>query len=119
MRIIVLFSLLMALSSCDFLPFGYTPIGDIVSNPSRFEGEAIKVRGEVVHITKLPLLDLKSYTLRDDSGEILVLTEGTLPALHEETAIRAQVKTIAIIDDQTLGLRLVEIEKLPVLGSKR
>ncbi len=94
--------------------FGYTPIGEIVSSPGRFDGREIKVRGEVTQITKLPLIELKSYTLRDDSGEILVLTEETLPPLHEGAAIRAQVKTMAIIDGQSFGLRLIEIERLPV-----
>jgi predicted glycosyl hydrolase (DUF1957 family) len=59
---------------------------------------------------------LKSYILRDDSGEILVLTEGTLPALNKQAAIKAQVKTMAIINEQSFGLRLIEVEKLPTFG---
>jgi hypothetical protein len=109
------FSLLLFLAGCDYLPFGFTPIGEIARNPGSFEGKTIKVRGEVTEVTQIPFLELKVYVLRDDSGEILVFTMGTLPALHEQTAIKAQVKTMAIINEQSFGLHLVEIERLPML----
>ncbi|MEZ4601236.1 MAG: hypothetical protein R2940_15710 [Syntrophotaleaceae bacterium] len=110
------FSLLFLLAGCDYLPFGFTPIGEIVRNPGSFEGKTIKVRGEVTDVTQIPFLELKGYVLRDDSGEILVFTMETLPPLHEKTAIKAQVKTMAIINQQSFGLRLVEIERLPTFG---
>lgn len=110
---ILLFALLLLLCGCDYLPFGYTPIGEIAENPGRFEGKPVKVRGEVTEITKVPLIEAKSYSLRDDTGEILVRTEGSLPALHETIVVKVQVKTTAIIDGQSFGLRLIEIEKLP------
>ncbi len=119
MRFIVVIALAALLGGCDYLPFGYTPIGEIVASPGRFEGRDVKVRGEVTQITKLPLVELRSYTLRDESGEILVLTEGALPALDERRAIRAQVKTLAIIDGQSFGLRLIELEPLPLLTMRR
>jgi hypothetical protein len=108
--------LLLLLAGCDYLPCGFTPIGEIVRNPGSLEGKTIKVKGEVTEVTKIPLLEWKSYTLRDDSGEILVLTEETLPALHKKTAIKVQVQTMAIINEQSFGLRLIEVEKLPTFG---
>lgn len=115
LRVLLCLALLLALAGCDYLPFGFTPIGDIVASPGRFEGQTVKVKGEVVQLTKLPLLETKSYLLRDKSGEILVVTEGSLPAMHRRLAIRAAVKTMAIIDGQSYGLRLREIRKLPHL----
>lgn len=117
-RIALIFSfwLLLLLAGCDYLPFGFTPIGEIVQSPGSFEGKTIKVKGEVLEVTKIPLIEFKSYTLRDDSGEILVLTEGTLPTLNKKAAIKAQVKTMAIINEQSIGLRLIEVEKLPTFG---
>lgn len=117
-RIVLIFSfgLLLLLAGCDYLPFGFTPIGEIVQSPGSFEGKTIKVKGEVTEVTKLPLIEFKSFTLRDDSGEILVLTEGTLPAINKKTAIKAQVKTMAIINEQSIGLRLIEVEKLATFG---
>lgn len=105
--------LFFSLAGCDYLPFGYTPIGHIVQSPGSFEGQTVKVKGEVMEITKLPLLETKSYLLRDKSGEIMVVTEGSLPPLHARIAIKAAVKTMAIIDGQSYGLRLREIRKLP------
>lgn len=110
----LLFGLLLFLSACDYLPFGYTPIGEVLENPGRFEDRPVRVRGEVVEITKLPFVKARTYLLRDDTGTILVVTEGSLPPLHETIAVKAEVKTMAIIDDQSFGLRLVEIKKLPV-----
>jgi len=109
----ILLLTLLLLAGCDYLPFGYTPIGEILESPGRFEGEPVKVRGEVVEITKLPLIESKSYLLRDDTGTILVVTEGSLPALNKTVAVKAQVKTMAIIDKQSFGLRLVEVKRLP------
>jgi hypothetical protein len=112
-KIILLLGLLLLLAACDYLPFGYTPIGEILKSPGSFEGEPVRVRGEVVEITKIPFIESRSYLLRDGSGEILVVTEGSLPALHKTIAVKAQVKTMAIIGEQSFGLRLSEIKRLP------
>jgi len=106
----LLFCFALSLAGCDGLPFGCTPIGEIIGDPGQFDGQTVKVCGEVTEETKLPFLQLKSFTLRDSSGEILVQTTGVLPPLHEETTVRAEVKTVAIIDGKSFGLRLVEVE---------
>jgi len=108
--------LLFLLAACDYLPFGFTPIGDILQNPGSFEGKTIKVKGEVTEVIQLPMFEYKSFTLRDDSGEILVMTAGPLPPLHQKTAIKAQVKTMAIINEQSIGLRLIEVKRLSIPG---
>lgn len=112
-KISILLLGLLLLGGCDYLPFGYTPIGDILVSPGQFEEEPVKVRGKVVEITKVPLIKSKSYQLRDDTGTVLVVTEGSLPALDTTVAVKAEVKTMVIIDHQSFGLRLLEIEKLP------
>ncbi|ALC18181.1 hypothetical protein DSOUD_3465 [Desulfuromonas soudanensis] len=95
------------------MPFGYTPIGEINRSPGRFEGKEIRVRGTVTNLNKLPFLEIKIYTLRDETGEIAVFTESTLPAMGETIVIKAAVKTTAIVGDQSYGLRLEETKKLP------
>ena len=52
----LLFALLLPLSGCNHLPSDGTPIGEIVRSPGRFEAEPVKVRGEVVTISKIPLI---------------------------------------------------------------
>lgn len=104
---------LVLLAGCDYMPFGYTPIGEINRSPGRYEGKEIKVRGTVKDLSKLPFIDTKIYTLLDETGEITVFTKNTLPAMGETIAIKAAVKTTAIVDEQSFGLRLEEIKKLP------
>jgi hypothetical protein len=109
-KIIILLCLALSLSGCDILSFGRTSIGEIISNPGQFEDQTVTVRGKVTDVTKLPLVELKSFTLRDRSGEIIVQTTGTLPPLNKKTTIRARVKTMAIIDGKGIGLRLTQVE---------
>jgi hypothetical protein len=109
-KFILVLCLALSLSGCDNFPFGYTAIGEIIRNPGQFEEQIVKIHGEVTAVTKLPLLELKSFTLRDSSGEILVHTTGTLPPLSKKMTIRARVKTMAIIDGKGIGLRLMQME---------
>lgn len=99
------------LAGCDALPFGYTPVKDITSAPANFEGKEVKLKGKVTGITKLPMLDLKSYVLRDGTGEITVATQGELPAVNDAVGLRGTVRSAAIIGGQALGLRVEEIRR--------
>lgn len=110
---IILIVVLFFLTGCDYLPFGYTPIGEITIGPARYEGQELNVKGKVIKISKLPFFEIKSYTLQDRTGEIIVVTEHTLPSVDETVAIKAIVKTAAILDNQSFGLRLQEVKKLP------
>ena len=59
-----------ALAGCDYLPFGYTAIRDIVAAPANFEGKEVKLKGKVTDITRVPIVELKSFALNDDTAEI-------------------------------------------------
>jgi hypothetical protein len=100
------------LAACSALGIGVTRIGDIVANPSRFDNTEVHVKGKVVSVNKVPLVGLKLYTLRDDSGEMTVVAAGdTLPAQDSTVVVRAKVETAAIVQGEALGLRLAEIER--------
>ncbi|MBX3662532.1 MAG: hypothetical protein KF804_08790 [Burkholderiales bacterium] len=101
----------LLLAGCDALPFGDTPIRDITAAPANFEGKEVKLRGKVTSVTKLPILDLRSYTLQDATGEISVTTRGELPAADETVGLRGTVRSAAIIGGQSLGLRVEEIRR--------
>lgn len=103
----------LALAGCDYLPFGYTPIKEIIAAPVQFEGKEVKLKGRAANITKLPILEIKIYTLQDGTGEIAVVTQGTLPAVNDSVALRGTVKSAAIIGGQSLGLRVEEVKRLP------
>lgn len=115
-RVIIFSVALILLAGCDYMPFGYTPIGEINRSPGRYEGKESRVKGTVTGLSKLPFFETKNYTLRDETGEITVFTESTLPAMDETVAIKATVKTTAILGEQSFGLRLEEIKKLPAFS---
>ncbi len=101
----------LAMGGCDYLPFGTTPIKDIVAAPANFEGKEVKLRGTVTSVTKVPLLDIRQYTLDDGSGEIAVVASGDLPAEKTKVMVKGKVESTAIIAGQSLGLRLRESER--------
>ena len=103
---------LLVLSGCDYLPFGYTPVKEIVASPAQFEGKEIRVKGKVKDITKVPLIDLRLYVLDDGSGEVTVVTGNALPAVNETITVKGVVESAAILGGQSLGLRIRETKRL-------
>ena len=99
------------LAGCDYLPFGYTTIKEIAAAPGSFEGKEVKIRGRVIAAIKLPILG-QSFTVRDDSGEIMVMTNGTLPQENNEVALTGIVKSAAIVGGQSIGLRVEDTKRL-------
>ena len=100
----------VTLAGCDHLPFGYTRIGEITAAPGQFEGKEVRLKGKARGT--LQVLGLKAYTLRDDSGEIPVVTPGDLPAENSEIAIKGVVKSAIIVGGSSLGLRVEESKRL-------
>lgn len=100
-------SLSMLLAGC----VGYTRIGDIVASPAQFEGKEVKLKGTVTGALQVPVIELKGYTLRDDSGEIAVLTQENVPAPQQAVALTGVVRSLAIVGGQSLGLRVEETRR--------
>ncbi len=112
MKKVLLLAGLLALGGCVYLPVGYTSIKEINEAPANFDGKEVKVKGTVKDLTKIPFLDVKQYVLDDGTGEILVITEGTLPAERETVVVRGKVESPVIVGGQALGLHLKEIERV-------
>lgn len=102
---------LLSLSGCDYMPFGLTPVKEIVTSPAQFEGKEVRVRGKVKGITKIPLVDLKMYLLDDGSGEVTVVTSGSLPAENETVTLKGTVESMAIMGGESIGLRIKETQR--------
>jgi len=101
----------LLLAGCDALGLGVTPIREVTTAPANFEGKEVRLKGRLLSVTKLPLLDMKAYTLRDDSGEITVLTQGELPAVNDTVGVSGKVSSAVIIGGQSLGLRVEEVRR--------
>lgn len=112
-RILFVVLATLALTGCDYLPFGYTPVREIVAAPANFEGKEVKLKGTVRDVTKLPMLDVKTFTLLDDAAEITIATEGKLPAVNDHVALKGVVKSAMIFGGKAMGLRVEETKRLP------
>lgn len=105
--------LVCLVAGCQYLPVGFTPIGDIVARPTEFEGREIKIRGKVADVSKIPLIDVRGYVLKDETGSILVISHSTVPAMGQHIAVRGQAESALILAGQSFGLTFRELEKLP------
>ena len=88
-----------------------TPIGQLKASPANFDGREVMLRGVAKDVTRMPLLNLKSYVLQDDSGEATILTERELPKMNEEIRVKVKVRNLAIINGEPLGTTFVEVER--------
>ena len=98
----------LALAGCDY--FGYTPIKEIAASPANFEGKEVKLKGKATRVTKF--LGLRSFTVRDETGEISVVTEGALPPENSDVALKGTVKSAMIVSGKSVGLRVEETQRL-------
>ncbi|WP_231623406.1 hypothetical protein [Nitrosospira briensis] len=99
----------IVLGGCN--PMNATPISEINASPANFDSKEVVLHGVVKAPTRLPLLNLKSYVLKDDSGEIDILTESDLPKVDEKISVRVKVANIAIINGEPLGTTVTEIAR--------
>jgi uncharacterized membrane protein YcgQ (UPF0703/DUF1980 family) len=83
-----------------------TSIGKIKKAPYKFEGKNIKIKGRVV--SSLNLKDLKSFTIQDRTGNILVITNNWLPLKNDRIRVKGQINSQFLYKDKTM---LVLIEK--------
>lgn len=102
---------LLLVAGCDYLPFGYTPIKEIVAGPGGFESKEVKIKGKVADSIKLPILG-QAFIVRDETGEITVITNGTLPQPNADVALTGVVRSTAIVGGQSIGLRVEETKRI-------
>jgi len=65
------------------------PIKKIYKSPDKYNGKKIVVKGEV--ISSLELNDLYSFTIKDKTGKIMVVTENLLPLKQDKLRVKGIV----------------------------
>jgi len=98
-------SIVFALASCRI---GVTNIGDIIQHPRDYAGREVTISGEVVDTFSLFIV--KYFVVRDNSGEISVVTEKPLPVKGEKIKVKGTVREAFSIGTKT-ALVLVESVK--------
>jgi len=79
----ILVLVLLIVQSCA------TPIKIIYKSPDKFNGKKIVVKGSV--ISSLELIDLCSFTIKDRTGKIMVVTENLLPLKNDKIKVHGTV----------------------------
>ncbi|HNY49726.1 MAG TPA: hypothetical protein PLV50_09890 [Smithella sp.] len=94
--------LVIFIFACDI---GSTKIGEIIKHPREYAGKEVTVSGEVTET--FSLIFVKYFVVRDDSGEIFVVTEKTLPAKGEKIKVTGNVQEAFSLGTET-SLVLIE-----------
>lgn len=84
--IVVLFGIIF-FSGCSH--FSTTPIGDLLKDPRRYEGQTVAIDGKVVDSQSLFVI--KYFTLEDKTGKIRVVTDRMLPDIGQSEHVRGKV----------------------------
>ena len=69
-----------------------TPIGEILADLRRYDGQIVTVEG--MASAPLNLMVLKSYEVTDETGSIMVVTERGLPQDGSEVAVEGVVHEV-------------------------
>ena len=94
----IIFCLIIALTGCDTLfP---TPISKIIQNPRNYEGTQVMVSGKVVETFSLVVI--RYFVIRDDTGEITVVTERSVPKKGEQIKVIGKVEEAFSLGDQQM-----------------
>ena len=101
-NLFVIYLLIFALVSCGIVA---TKIGDIVGHPRDYVDKEVTISGEVVETFSLFIV--KYFIVRDNSGEISVVTEKPLPVKGEKIKVKGIVKETFSFGTKT-ALVLVE-----------
>ncbi len=87
----------LALTSCgNLFP---EKIGDIRGNPRKYAEKEVTVSGQVTEV--LSLIAFKYFVLRDETGQITVITSRPLPAVGQKLTVHGIVREAFSLGDQS------------------
>jgi hypothetical protein len=72
-RLVPLAATLLFLAGCASV----TPIGNLLSNPSKYNGKTVKIEGDVTR--SVGAVVAGAYQVRDNTGALTVVSEGNSP----------------------------------------
>lgn len=68
---------------------GITFIGKILKDPKIYTGKVITIKGTVTE--RVSFMVMKYFKLKDKTGEIMVITENSLPSVGEKIRVNGTV----------------------------
>ena len=102
---VLFFAALCALGGWYYLEEIHTvPIEQVYKNPREYSNRKIAISGTVTE--RFSLFVIRYFTLRDPSGNIVVVTEQPMPAVGEQVRVKGYVEDgFSLGDQQTLVFR--------------
>jgi len=91
----VLAAILLIVTVCS----STTPIGQVLEQPALYDGSSVVVAGEVSDA--LGIVGWGAYTLRDNTGEIMVLTTSGCPRKGTRIRVRGRVRAAFTIQEHS------------------
>ncbi|MCS6873364.1 MAG: hypothetical protein N2Z23_06600 [Pyrinomonadaceae bacterium] len=93
-----------------------TNIGDIVSNPSRFQDKEVAVAGTVENSFGVAVPIFRGsgggiYKLDDGTGEIWVVTNKGVPSRGTKVGVKGKIQNGITINGKNYGLALIEEDR--------
>ena len=91
----------LTLSSC-----GYTKIGRITADPTRYRNRAIRVEGHVTN--SFGLLSTGGYQLEDETGKIFVMSNRGVPPKGSKVMVSCSVMEGVTVMGHSYGTAIQE-----------
>lgn len=76
-------------------------IEKILSNPKAYEGRVVTIEGEITDRTSFFAV-LKFYKIKDNTGEIIVVTKRALPEIRSRVLVKGKIDEAFTVGDQKL-----------------
>ena len=81
-----------------------TKIGNITSEPGRYNEQRVVVKGTVTQSFALPVLGQSLVRLDDGTGQVWVKPHGRVPFKGEEIKVKGTLKIGMVVANQNLGV---------------
>lgn len=80
-----------------------TPIGELLDNPSRYDGKTVRIQGEVTG--GAGALGRGAYQVRDDTGTLAVLSEeGNAPRTGSRIGVKGKFQALFTLGARSLAV---------------
>ncbi len=86
-----------------------TPIKKILENPREYDGKPVKISGEVTEV--FGLFAIRYFVVKDNTGEIVVVTKRPLPGKGIKIAVHGKVHEAFAIGDKQVVVIIENEEK--------
>ncbi|MCD6326445.1 hypothetical protein J7M28_02675 [bacterium] len=90
-------------------------IGNILAEPDKYRDKQVTVFGEVTRKLPIPFLETAGYVLKDETGEMWVLTRRTLlPEVGQRVKVTGVIEAGVRVGSRDFGLVLSEQKREPI-----